>query len=76
MRSFMVVQWGLLLSALFAAGMIVMVALFSLAAVVTRSRLVPLMARTEATRRRVPLGLEAFAAIALIALGAWPLLGR
>ena len=70
------VQWGLLLSALFAAGMIAMVALFPLAAVVTRTRLVPLMAQTEATRSRVAVGLEAVAAIALIALGAWPLLGR
>jgi nickel/cobalt transporter (NicO) family protein len=70
------VQWGLLLSALFAAGMIVMVALFPLAAVITRTKLVSLMAQTEATRSRVALGLEAFAAIALIALGAWPLLGR
>lgn len=70
------VKWGLLLSGLFTAGMIVMVAIFPLAAVVARTKLVPVMAQTETIRSRVELGLETSAAIALMALGAWPLLGR
>ena len=68
------IKWGLLLSAFFALGMIVTVALFPLSAVLARIRFVPLIAQTEAVRSRIEFGLEAFAAIALIMLGAWPLL--
>jgi len=68
------IKWGLLLSALFATGMVVMVALFPLAAVLARTRLVPLMTQSEPVRGRVEFGLETLAAVALIMLGAWPLL--
>jgi ABC-type nickel/cobalt efflux system permease component RcnA len=65
---------GLLLSGTFAAGMIVTVAAFPLLAVLTRTRLLPLMARTETLRSRVGRGLEIAAALAVICLGLWPLL--
>lgn len=67
-------KWGLLLSALFAAGMTFTVALFPLTAVSARTRLLPLIARTETIRNRTAVGLETVAAIAVIVLGAWPLL--
>jgi len=65
---------GLLLSALFAAGMTFTVALFPLTAVFARTRLLPLIARTEMIRNRSAVGLETVAAIAVNVLGAWPLL--
>ena len=68
------VKWGLLLAALFAAGMTFTVALFPLTAVFARTGLLRLIARTEATRNRFAVGLEALAAILLIVLGSWPLL--
>jgi nickel/cobalt exporter len=68
------VKWGLLLSALFAAGMTFTVALFPLTAVLARTRLLPLIARTEAIRNRVASAVEVCAAIAIIAVGALPLL--
>ena len=68
------VQSGLLLSALFAAGMTFTVALFPLTAVLGRTWHLPLIARTETVRYRVAMGLETLAAIAVILLGALPLL--
>ena len=68
------VRCGLLLSALFAAGMTATVALFPLTAVLARKRLLPLIARTEAIRNRVASAVEVCAAIAVIAVGALPLL--
>lgn len=65
---------GLLLSGTFAAGMIVTVAAFPALAVVLRTKLVPLMARTEALRRRTEHVLELTAALAVIVLGLGPLL--
>ena len=70
------VQSGLLLSALFATGMTFTVALFPLTAVLGRTRLLPLIARSETVRNRVAMGLETFAAIAVIMLGAWPLVSN
>ena len=67
---------GLLLSATFAAGMIVTVASFPLLAVLLRTRLLPVMARTEAWRGRIGRGLEIGAAVAVILLGLWPLIQR
>ena len=68
------VRWGLLLSALFAVGMTSTVALFPLTAVLARTRFLPLVARTDATRNRVASAVEVCAAIAVIAIGALPLL--
>ena len=56
--------------------MIATVATFPLVAILLRTRLVPLMARTENARRRIGFVLEAGAAIAIIMLGTWPLLGK
>jgi nickel/cobalt transporter (NicO) family protein len=65
---------GLILSATFAAGMIVTVAAFPLLAVLLRTRLLPLLARTERLRARAGHALEVGAAVAVILLGLWPLL--
>lgn len=70
------IKWGVLLSAVFAAGMILTVALFPLAVVLARTWVMPSISKTEAIRGRIEVGLEAAAALALIALGAWPLLLR
>ena len=68
------VKWGLLLSAFFAAGMTLTVSLFPLMAVFARTRLLPFIAHTEAIRNRVASAVEVCAAIAVIAVGALPLL--
>ena len=68
------IKWGLLLSALFAVGMTFTVALFPLTAVLARTRFLPLVARTDAIRNRVASAVEVCAAIAVIAIGALPLL--
>jgi hypothetical protein len=73
---FVSVQWGLLLSAAFAAGMTLTIALFPLAAVFARTWLLPLVVRTETIRIRAASALEALAAIAVIMLGAWPLVSN
>jgi len=70
------VQSGLLLSALFATGMTFTVALFPLTAVLGRTWLLPLIARTETVRNRIAMALETLAAIAVIMLGAWPLVSN
>ncbi|RZN33867.1 sulfite exporter TauE/SafE family protein [Bradyrhizobium sp. Leo121] len=62
------VKWGLLLSAVFAAGMTLTVALFPLAAVFARTWLLRLVERTETIRNCAASGLEAFAGIAVIGL--------
>jgi nickel/cobalt exporter len=66
---------GLLLSAVFAAGMIVTVGSFPLLAVLLRTRLLPLLARTERWRESLGHGLEISAALAVLAIGIGPLLG-
>ena len=68
------VGWALLLSSLFAAGMTFTVALFPLTAVFARTWLLPLILRTETIRNRLAVGVETFAAIAVIVLGGWPLI--
>jgi nickel/cobalt transporter (NicO) family protein len=65
---------GLILAATFATGMIVTVAVFPLLAILLRTRLVPLMTRTEAWQAWIGRGLEIGAAAAIILLGLWPLL--
>lgn len=65
---------GLILSATFASGMIVTVALFPLAAILFRTRLIALMSRTDGMRQRLGQALEIAAALAVIALGVWPLI--
>ena len=65
---------GLLLAATFAIGMITTVAVFPLLAVLVRSRLLPLMLRTEAWRAWIGRGLEIGAAIAVTLIGLGPLL--
>jgi nickel/cobalt transporter (NicO) family protein len=65
---------GLILSGTFAIGMIATVAAFPLVAVLLRTRLLPLMARTEGLRFWIGRGLEFVAALAVILLGLWPIL--
>lgn len=65
---------GLILSGTFAAGMIVTVASFPLLAVLLRTRLLPLLARTETLRVRTGYILEVGAALGVILLGLWPLI--
>jgi len=68
------VKWGLLLSAFVTAGMTFTVSLFLLLAVFARTRLLPFISHTEAIRNRVASAVEVCAAIAVIAVGALPLL--
>ncbi|MFG1306992.1 hypothetical protein V5F34_22970 [Xanthobacter autotrophicus] len=65
---------GLILSGTFAAGMIFTVASFPLLAVLLRTRLLPLLARTETLRVRTGYILEVGAALGVILLGLWPLI--
>ena len=67
-----VIAAGLVLSATFAAGMIV--ATFAGLAVLFRTKLLPLMTRTESLRARTGHVLELTAAFAMIVLGLWPLI--
>lgn len=67
---------GLLLSATFATGMIVTVVAFPLAAILLRGRLVAILDSSDALRRRIGFGLEVAAAMAVTALGLWPLVSR
>jgi nickel/cobalt exporter len=67
---------GLILSGMFATGMFVTVVAFPLAAIALRTRLLPLLARTEGWRMRAGHALEVGAALAIIAIGLLPLLRR
>jgi nickel/cobalt exporter len=67
---------GLILAGTFAAGMVISVAAFPLLAVLLRTRLLPVMARTETWRGRIGRVLEIGAALAVILLGLWPLIQR
>jgi nickel/cobalt transporter (NicO) family protein len=67
---------GLILSGTFGIGMVATVAIFPLLAVLFRTRLLPVMARTETVRRRIGHLLEVGAALAVIFLGLWPLLRK
>jgi ABC-type nickel/cobalt efflux system permease component RcnA len=67
---------GLMLSVTFATGMVVTVAAFPMLAVLLRTGLLPVMARTETWRRAIGHVLEFGAAFAVILLGSWPLLTR
>lgn len=63
---------GLVLSGMFAAGMIVTVAAFPLLAVILRARMMPMMVRTERLRERIARLLELMAALGVTLLGALP----
>jgi nickel/cobalt transporter (NicO) family protein len=67
---------GLILAGTFAAGMVIAVAAFPLLAVLLRTRLLPVMARTETQRGRIGQILEMGAALAVILLGLWSLIQR
>lgn len=69
-----VIVAGLVLSAMFAAGMTVTVAAFPLLAVMMRARLLPAMVRSESWRKRAGGSLELASALAVTACGLWPLL--
>lgn len=65
---------GLILSGSFAAVMILTVVAFPLLAVLFRTQLMGLLNRTAGWRHQAGFGLEVMAALAVVALGAWPLL--
>lgn len=67
---------ALVLSASFAAGMILTVASFPLIAVLIRTRLAPLLARTEAMAIWMARAVGVAAAVAIVALGVAPLMAR
>ena len=67
---------GLILAATFAMGMIVTVAAFPLLAVLLRTWLLPMMARSEGWRSRLAHLLEVGAAVMVMLLGLWPLMTR
>lgn len=71
-----IIASGLLLSATFAAGMIVTVAVFPLLAVLFRTRLMPLMAYTQRARIWTGRALEIGGAGAVTLLGLWSLFAR
>ena len=67
---------GLLLTAGMVVGMITTIAIFAVAAVLLRERIVHLMDRTARTRERFGQVLEVASAAAIIAFGLWLLTGR
>jgi nickel/cobalt transporter (NicO) family protein len=67
---------GLILSGAFAAGMIVTVAAFPLAAIVLRERMIGWTDRATTLAARTRFSLELIAALAVISLGLYPLLLR
>jgi len=71
-----IVAAGLLVTTAMALGMIVTIALFALAAVLLRDRLMHLLERTAGLRERLGRGLEVMSALAIVAFGAWLLAAR
>jgi nickel/cobalt transporter (NicO) family protein len=67
---------GLAVTAAMAAGMVVTIAGFAIAAVLTRERLMAFLARTEPGRYRAGRVLEIGSALGVLALGVWPLLRK
>jgi nickel/cobalt transporter (NicO) family protein len=65
-----IIAAGLLVTAGMAVGMTVTIALFALAAVLLRERLMTFLARTDHVRRQVGRGLEAASAAVIIVFGA------
>ena len=63
-------------SATFASGMIVPVVAFPLAAILLRGPLVAILDSSDTLQRRIGFGLEVAAALAVTALGLWPLVSR
>lgn len=70
------IAFGLVLSAAFAAGMIITVAAFPIAAVLFRSRLLAVLERTGAVRDRLGRVLEVVSAGAVLLLGLTPIISR
>ena len=64
---------GLLVTAAMATGMIAAIGGIALAASLARSRVVPLLARSETIRRRIGLALEVGGALAVLGFGLWML---
>jgi len=56
--------------------MIVPVVAFPLAAILLRGRLVAILDSSDTLQRRIGFGLEVAAALAVTALGLWPLIAR
>jgi nickel/cobalt exporter len=71
-----IIAAGLLITASMAIGMTVTIAVFALAAVLLRDRLVVLLNRTEHARRQLGRGLEVVSALAIVGCGAWLLATR
>ena len=67
---------GLLLTAGMIVGMVTTIAIFAVAAVLLRERIVFLMERTARTRERFGRALELISAVVIIGLGLWLLAGR
>ena len=67
---------GLAVTAAMAAGMVVTIAGFAIAAVLTRERVMAFLARTESGRYRAGRVLEIGSAVGVLALGVWPLLRK
>jgi ABC-type nickel/cobalt efflux system permease component RcnA len=69
-----VVGAGLVLAATFGLGMVATVAAFPLLAVLLRTRLMPLISRSEHWRGWIARGLEVRAAVLVLLLGFLPLI--
>jgi nickel/cobalt exporter len=67
---------GLLLTAGMAVGMIVTIAIFAVAAVLLRERIVHLLEKTARTRERFGQALELISAAAIVGFGLWLLASR
>ena len=68
--------WTILLTIGMVVGMITTIAIFAVAAVLLRERIVHLMDRTARTRERFGQILELVGAAAIIGFGLWLLAGR
>jgi nickel/cobalt transporter (NicO) family protein len=67
---------GLLLTAGMVVGMVTTIAIFAVAAVLLRERIVHLMKKTARTRERFGQALELFSAAPITAFGLWLLTDR
>ena len=70
------IAFGLVLAAAIAAGMIVTVAAFPIAAIVSRTRLLWLIERTGEVRHGLGRALDVMSAVAVLLLGLVPIVGR
>jgi ABC-type nickel/cobalt efflux system permease component RcnA len=67
---------GLVVTAAMAAGTVATIGGFALATILARERCVLVLARTESRRRGLGKALEIIGSIAMLALGALPLIRR